>query len=304
MKVARNAMATPDHNQDSPGGSPKSEQAFAFVQSLATELSKGKVELPSFPDIVMRVQRVLSSEDADSAKVVRVIGAEPVLAGRVMQMANSAALNPSGKPITNLNSAVTRLGMNIVRSATMAFAFRQMRKAGEFRELAGPLDELWQRSVRNATVCFAVGRRVPRISADNALFAGLMRTVGELYILTRARQHPQLLADAATYASILSDWQLSIASSVLENWGMSEELVQAVRDSGEPSTELRGQPTLADVLYAASVLSHMEPEQLETQELPPAPLAALKRLQFDGPTYAQILRESAAELAALREALG
>ena len=30
---------------------PTDMQAFAFVQSLAAELSKGKVELPSFPDI-------------------------------------------------------------------------------------------------------------------------------------------------------------------------------------------------------------------------------------------------------------
>jgi HD-like signal output (HDOD) protein len=278
-------------------------EAFAFVQGLAAELSKGKIELPSFPDIVVRVQRVLSSEDADSAKVVRVIGAEPVLAGRVMQMANSAALNPSGRPITNLTSAVTRLGMNIVRSATMAFAFRQMRKADGFRDLAAPLDALWQRSVHVATICFAIGRRVPRASADNALFAGLMRSVGELYILTRARQHPGLLADQAAYENILNEWQYGVAASVLENWGMSDDLVQAVRDSGAPAPEGRGLPTLADILYAAGVLAPLSPEQFEGDPLPTRELAALSRLQFDAPTFAQILRDSASELDTLRQAL-
>jgi hypothetical protein len=34
--------------------------AFAFVQQLAAELSKGKVELPSFPDIALRIRKVLA----------------------------------------------------------------------------------------------------------------------------------------------------------------------------------------------------------------------------------------------------
>src|SRR6185437_2620630 len=51
--------------------------AFTFVQALAAELSGGKVELPGFPHIVMRVQRVLSDDKTDATKVVRVIGSEP-----------------------------------------------------------------------------------------------------------------------------------------------------------------------------------------------------------------------------------
>jgi HD-like signal output (HDOD) protein len=33
--------------------------AFEFVQMLAQELSSGKVELPSFPDIAIKVRKVL-----------------------------------------------------------------------------------------------------------------------------------------------------------------------------------------------------------------------------------------------------
>ena len=71
--------------------------AFTFVQALAAELSGGKVELPGFPHIVMRVQKVLADETADSARIVRVIGSEPVLATQLVRMANSAALNPGGR---------------------------------------------------------------------------------------------------------------------------------------------------------------------------------------------------------------
>src|SRR5215831_3315932 len=73
------------------------DASFAFVQALATELSSGRVELPGFPDIVARVQRVLSDENVSTDKVVKVLGTEPVLAGQLMSVANSAALNPSGR---------------------------------------------------------------------------------------------------------------------------------------------------------------------------------------------------------------
>ena len=45
--------------------------AFTFVQALAAELSGGKVELPGFPHIVMRVQKVLADESADASRIVR-----------------------------------------------------------------------------------------------------------------------------------------------------------------------------------------------------------------------------------------
>src|SRR3984893_12914181 len=79
--------------------------AFTFVQALASELSGGKVELPGFPHIVLRVQRVLADVSADAGRVVRVIGGEPVLAAQLIRMANSAALNPSKVPVADLHAA-------------------------------------------------------------------------------------------------------------------------------------------------------------------------------------------------------
>src|SRR6188474_1995373 len=93
------------------------DASFAFVQALATELSSGKVELPGFPDIVLRVQNALADENVSTDKVVKVLGTEPVLSGQLMSVANSVALNPSGRSITDLRTAVARVGLNTVRTA-------------------------------------------------------------------------------------------------------------------------------------------------------------------------------------------
>jgi len=78
--------------------------ALAFLQTLATEVSKGTVDLPCFPDVVIRISHALADPNATSDKVVTIVGAEPRLAARVLQTANSAAagVNSAGERFSPL----------------------------------------------------------------------------------------------------------------------------------------------------------------------------------------------------------
>jgi len=277
--------------------------AFTFVQALAAELSGGKVELPGFPHIVMRVQRVLSDEKADASRIVRVLGSEPVLATQLVRMANSAALNPGGMPVTDLRAAVTRVGVDTVRSATIAFAMRQLREAASLRGLEMQLGIQWRRSVQVASLCFVVARRLTSVNADTALLAGLLQGIGRLYILTRASHHRSLFCDAAAYQAIEQDWHLSIAAALLENWGIADEIVQAVHESENLERETRGAPGLPEVLVVGTLLAeaHGDASALAAQVHCAKPL---QRLRLDQLACERFLAESAQEVSALRDALG
>ena len=277
--------------------------AFTFVQALAAELSGGKVELPGFPHIVMRVQRVLSDDKADATKIVRVIGSEPVLATQLVRMANSAALNPAGTPVTDLRAAFTRVGVDTVRSATIAFAMRQLRDAAALRGLEMQLGILWRRSVQVASLCFVVARRLTSVNPDTALLAGLLQGIGRLYILTRASRHRSLFCDAAAYQAIEHDWHLSIAAALLENWGIADEIVQAVHESENLNRESRGVPTLPDVLVVGTLLADLngDASALAAQVQCAKPLL---RLHLDQQACERFLAESAQEVTVLRDALG
>ena len=277
--------------------------AFTFVQALAAELSGGKVELPGFPHIVMRVQRVLSDEKADAAKIVRVIGSDPVLATQLIRMANSAALNPGGAPVTDLRAAVTRVGVDTVRTATIAFAVQQLREAPALRGLEMQLGVLWRRNVQVASLCCVVAKRLTNINPDTALLAGLLQGIGRLYILTRASRHRSLFCDAAAYQAIEQDWHLSIAAALLENWGIADEIVQAVHESENLDRESRGAPCLADVLVVGTLLADLNGDSsaLAAQVQCAKPL---QRLRLDQEACERFLTESAHEVTALRDALG
>ncbi|MGB6451921.1 MAG: HDOD domain-containing protein [Steroidobacteraceae bacterium] len=280
------------------------DEAFLFVRTLAAELSTGKVDLPGFPEIVARVRHALADENVSPERVARVVGAEPVIAARLLQMANSVALNPRGKPVADLRTAILRVGLNVVRTTTLAFAVQQLRKSPMLRGLEKPLDVLWQRSVHVASLCYVITRRCARhLSADTALLAGVLHGIGRLYILTRASQHRALFADVASYQAIERDWHLGIACALLEHWGIAGEIVQAVRDCEDFAREPRSTASLSDVLVAATLVAvyQNQPELLEARLNSVRPVA---RLQLDRALCESLVAESAQEIAELREALG
>jgi HD-like signal output (HDOD) protein len=279
------------------------DESFLFVQALATELSSGKVELPGFPDIAARVQHALADENVSTDRVVKVIGAEPVLSAQLLTIANSVALNPAGRHVSDLRTAVARVGLNTVRTATIAFAVRQLRGAAELQPIASQLEALWRRNVLIASLCYVVARARSKVNPDTALLTGMLHGVGRLCIMTRAVRHPSLFANSSTYHLIERDWHLSIAVELLTNWEVSPEIVAAVRDSEDYSREPNAGATLADVLMAANMIA-VYAEQPEFLAARLHSVRAISQLGLTREICENLTHESAQEIAALREALG
>jgi HD-like signal output (HDOD) protein len=277
--------------------------AFAFVQELAAELSNGKVDLPSFPEIAVRVRQVLSDEGVSPDKVVRVIGSEPALAARLLRIANSAALNFSGRAVTELRTAVARMGFNMVRSAAIAFAMSQLKNVQALKGLEKPLETLWNRSTTVAALSHVIARRFSNVNPDTALLAGLLHGIGHVYILTRASKHPRLFTNEPAYHAIVRDWHASIAKVLLENWEMPAEIVLAVSEYEVLDREHRGAPDLSDVLTVGHLLASYR-DYPDSVELNMQGVSASRRLQLDGAAYAKLLGESSEEIAAVQSALG
>lgn len=277
--------------------------AFEFVRLLAQELSSGQVEIPSFPEVAARVQKVLADENVAPDRIVRVLGSEPALAARILGMANSAALNPGSEPVTELRTAVVRMGFDMIRGTALTYAMAQVRKAPQLRGLEKPMNQLWNRSVLLASLSQVVARRHTTLKPDAAMLAGLLHGIGKLYILTRSTRHPALFADTAAFDSVVSDWHANIARAVLENWGMTEELVDAVHQFDDPDREPRGLVCLTDVLAVAHVFAlHFDQPGSAAQALQVNRYA--QRLQLGTAPVDKVLDEARAEMQALRRALG
>ncbi|HYL72122.1 MAG TPA: HDOD domain-containing protein [Steroidobacteraceae bacterium] len=278
-------------------------EAFAFVQELAAELNRGTVDLPSFPDIALRVRQVLADDSVSTEQVVRVINSEPALAAQLLRISNSRPMNSSGRPHTDLRTAVARMGFNMVRSAAIGFAMAQLKRVEGLKGLEQPLDQLWRRSAAVAAMCYVVARRHTRVNADSALLAGMLHGIGKLYILTRSAKHPRLFNDPASLNEVIRDWSAPIAKALLENWSMPAEIVTAVSEFEDHGREHDGPVDLTDVLTVSSMLAVFKQWPAEI-ELNLQDVRACARMHMDMAAYERLISESDTELDALHQALG
>jgi HD-like signal output (HDOD) protein len=228
-----------------------------FLSNLAREVSEGTVDLPGFPDIVLRIREELADPRTTPERTAALVGAEPRLAARILQTANSAAFNQSGKPVTNLGTAITRLGHQLVQSAAMSYAVRQMKSQEFLRPIAGQLTELWKDSIAVAAVCQMLAQHT-RVHPDDAFLTGLLHGIGRLYVMVRAAAKPAQVDDFASFMELITGWQASIGKAVLESWGFSAEICDAIGDQDqlERDRRRRREADLTDILIAGVLLGN------------------------------------------------
>jgi HD-like signal output (HDOD) protein len=282
---------------------PQRNVGFEFVQALAGELSSGKIDLPSFPEVATRVRQLLNDPHSSVEQLVRVVGSEPALAARLMLVANASSFNRTGKQVTDLRTAINRIGHSMVRSASMAFAMSQLRRGAKLEKLQSRLNKLWQRSTKVAAFAYVLARTCSTVNPDEALLAGMMHGIGKLYIMTRAAQHPQLFTDHVTLDEILGKWHASIGKAILENWEFPEPMCSAIGEQDEHGREEEIEPDLRDIV-AIAILMASYPAAIPNLELALDGLPSTTRLGLDQARIRTVMLDCAAEVSALSEALG
>ena len=276
--------------------------ALAFLGNLATEVSKGTVNLPCFPDVVMRIRKALAAPDVSMTEIVKIVGTEPRLAARLLQAANSAAFNPAGKHLTDLRAAITRLGHRPVQSAAMSFAVKQLRLAPALRAISKPLNVLWEQSISVAAICQVVARRT-RVSPEEAFLTGLLHGIGRLYIMVRSVGKSDHLYRDPSFVDMIASWHPAIGKAVLENWGFAEEMCNAVGDQDDHERRWAHGNELSDILAVSVILA----AAMKSPSSPPVAteqIRVFQHLDLTAQDCAAILTQARHHLGSLHNALG
>ena len=269
---------------------------FSFVEQLAQDLRDERLELPAFPEAVLRIQRALQSPDTSTDDVVRILSSEPALAARLLRIANSAEFRRADQDVTDLRKAVSRMGFNMVRSVAVAFAMRQLRRKDIYSPAAqAQLEQAWTDSVEVAAACFVIAKRFTRLNPDQALLTGLLHALGRLYIIMRSKDAEEL--SDTQMSEVFDGWHASIGKAILESWGLPESLQSAVEHQDQFDIELEGAVTLTDILISAKLLRAGEQDAAKYPALRRVGVAA-------GDRAMSVMEEYAEELAGVRGSLG
>jgi HD-like signal output (HDOD) protein len=258
---------------------------------------------PTTTEMALRVQRTLDDPECSLEQLVKLVQADPLLAARVVAVANSVVYNRSGRTITDVKNAVSRIGLNTLRVLAAAVVVRQMEgmaRTPAHRQLAV---QLWEHTAHVAALCQVIARRVTHVNPDTAFFAGIIHEVGGFYLISRAGDYPGLLEGKD--GSLLA-WDAGGAAEVGRAVLLRLNAPAAVSDAIEClwAAYLAMPPqSLGDTLLLA--------DQLAPVESPLSQLAGNGRegteakidVVLDDETLGSILEESAAEVQSLINAL-
>jgi HD-like signal output (HDOD) protein len=271
--------------------------AFTFVERLARDLKDERLELPAFPEAVLRIQRALQSPDTDTNDIVRIMSSEPALAARLLRIANSAEFRRVDGEITDLRKAISRMGFNVVRSVAVAFAMRQLRRKETYSASAQrELEAIWKESLEVASVCFVLAKQFTRASPDQAMLTGLLHVLGRLYIVMRSQE---MDVSDTEIKSVADHWHATIAKAILESWGLPESMQTAIQQQDEVDEEHEGAVSLTDILISAKLLA--SGTELTARQ---AASPALRRLANGaGSMVLNIVKDSATEIKNVRASL-
>jgi hypothetical protein len=272
-----------------------------LYQRIAAESAKGELVFPTSAEVGLRIKRALDDPDCSTEHAARLIQAEPLLAARVVAVANSVAYNRSGREITDVRQAVSRIGFRTLRSLTMSLLVKQMSGQPSNPAHKALSQKLWEHTAHVAALAHVIARRITHQDPETALFAGILHEVAGFYLISRAKDVPDLLAGD------LSDWQGEgesiIGTALLRLLEVPEAVATAVGDLWQGYLAIPP-ASLGDTLLLAEELS---PVPSPLYWVPEAENGAAGKPQIeialDEETLTSVLAESAEEVQSLISAL-
>lgn len=271
---------------------------FRILEDIARNLS-GEVNFPTSIDLAITLRNTLKNPEASADEIERVVAAEPVIASRLLRLANTPACNSGGPTIVDLKSAIKALGLQTVRTAALTMAMDQVLKSKKLACFDRFAKLTWEHSILSAAIARALARRVPRINPEAAMLAGLVHDIGIYYLLYRASEFMEYVDNEEALIELVIDWHESVGGSVLSALGMPEDIVESVRDHDRPRLTDNDPYTLGDIVYIANLLAGSNWEWL------PHTISAKEEQAMNKTRerYSQILTEAKTEIRELHAAL-
>ena len=163
-------------------------------------------DLPTLPEVAVRLQQVVDNPRSDARDVARIIQEDPAIATKVLRVVNSVFYAPShGVPITELPAAIARLGFMTV--ANIALSTSVFNACARVQQPVFDRREFWRHSVCVGIVAsvlhdYCANNLDQRITRDAVHLAGIMHDIGKILFERYANQEFHTAIESARQADI------------------------------------------------------------------------------------------------------
>lgn len=262
------------------------EDQLAF--RMYEDLKSNKLLLPSLPNVAIQVGQAIKHDYADAKWVARVVQNDPVIAAKLIKVANSARYAGRAS-IASLTDAIARIGLTTTHSLVITFALRELFRCSS-PTLNRIMREQWEQSRELGAICRVLAAQCGKIEPETALLAGLLHNIGSVAIITHARDYPELTSNTEVLMGVVGHLKSQVGKMILAYWDFPKSLVEAAGD--QPLRTHEGPCDTGDLVNVAR--HHIMAES--QQEKPMTNLPAYEKLSVEPSEIHSILQEAQSEL--------
>jgi len=270
------------------------------LKNIAAQAERGELIFPTNIDAALKIQQAFDDPDCHIENVTKLVLTEPLLSARIVAIANSVAYNRSGREITDVRSAIGRLGFRTLHALATAVVTRQFASMISDPLLQAKATQLWEHTAYVASLSHLIARKVTFLDPETAMFAAIVHEVGGFYLLSRAQAYPGLLdGDPAEWVEY---GEKEIGRAVLKRLAVPESVKSAVEAHWNGYLTLPP-ITLGDTLLLANNLAPVESPLNQQRAGHAESSAAMIDHVIGDETLSSILEASTADVTSLTAAL-
>ena len=209
---------------------------------LVEKIEQKEFELPPLPQVASQVLAVTSDPNADAPRLTALIQKDPILAAKIFQTSNSAALGAS-REIESLQQAIAWLGINTVASTAFTLSVQSgiFNVHGYEREVKG----LWVHMLTTAFYAKSIAGLIGR-NADTAFLSGLLHAIGKPLIVHTVNQNQKDATSPLPWAVIettIKESYVEVGRQLAQAWNFPDPVKEAINLHQDLSFQLATSPT-------------------------------------------------------------
>ena len=246
--------------------------AFHVEKSVMDQVAEEKITLPAMPRIASRAFTLLRKKDYSLSEVSALIETDPIVAARLVHLANSVAFATATK-LESVLACVTRLGTRELSFFLMETAAKQLTVCHDPR-IAQMCDGLWEHSLCVAIVAQDLSEELPGMDPEAAYLSGLLHDLGRPVVAEMLLEaERRLLGSRIDHWMLPSKWfdvivrcERPVGLALTKAWTLPDTVVEAVSDCDR--YEMNRPFRLANVVRMANAIAGLTKHDLAASPLP------------------------------------
>ncbi len=199
-----------------------------IINEIQREFNHNEVDLPSMPEVALKINQAVQNEILDIQKIAEIIQADPMISARAVQVANSAMY--AGSPVQTIKRAAQRIGLRAMRTIVMSVTLRNL-YTPQSPLIKKRMKTYYHHSIRVGVICHALTKKIKGFDQEQAFLAGLMHDIGIMPILIRADRHDEIKADAELLDKLIYSLKTKVGAMLLKQWNFEDELITVAQDA-------------------------------------------------------------------------